>query len=674
MKFDKKELSLRNGISKEWIITNGIGGYSSSTILGANTRKYHGLLVAALNPPGKRFVVLSKLDESIEIEGEKHDLYTNICKNYISEGHKYIENFEKDIIPIFTYKVKDIEIKKLICMEYNKNSVCILYKIKNGKNNIKLNLAPVLNFRDFHVMKTNHEFQIVQEINEKKIKIAIDGNTDTPIYLYASEGNYIEHFNDTFRNMYYIEEERRGFYPEENHIVSGKYEMEIAARQQKEISFICSLEENIEEINVKNVIDNEVKRVNEIIYDTKLIAENKKGISKETQFIKDLIMATDSFIVNRPSFGLHTMIAGYPWFLDWGRDTAISYEGCFLLTKRYDLAKELLLLMVRDIKFGLVPNGYSGFDSRPLYNSADSSLLLFEQVYKYIYYTGDIKFIKNNIYESLVKIIDYYKKGTDLDDNNIYLDKDGLVSSGTAYTQNTWMDAKYGEFIATPRNGKAVEINSLWYNALMIMEELSKKTGNKKSSKKYLTMAQKCQESFIEKFYNQKRKCLYDVIGDKKIRPNQLFSISLSHPVIDPGSTMAKEIFDTVTKKLLTKYGLKTLAKGEEGYVDTYEGNSFRRDMSYHQGTVWTWLLGLYYDSLKNIIKEEKDKEQKRILENKLKKFIEETKKTFQKSLYEDDCVGNLSEIYDARTPHLPRGNYAQAWSVAEVLRIILEK
>lgn len=216
MKINTKDLVLKELIEKEWIITNGIGGYSSSTVIGMNTRKYHGLLVAPLTPPARRFLILSKIDESIEIKGKKYDLYSNMCKNYISEGYKYLEEFEKDYIPIFTYKVKDIVIKKIICMEHGRNTVCVLYKIQNNGENAKFTLTPIINFRDFHTVTINHEFQVKQNVNNKKVKIELDGNSNNPIYMYSSDGNYIEYYNNTFREMYYIEEEKRGFFPEEN--------------------------------------------------------------------------------------------------------------------------------------------------------------------------------------------------------------------------------------------------------------------------------------------------------------------------------------------------------------------------------------------------------------------------------------------------------------------------
>ena len=678
MEITKEKLNLEDGLSKEWLITNGIGGFCSSTIIGANTRKYHGLLIAPLTPPARRYLILSKLDEAVIIDGKEYGLYTNIGKNYISKGYKYQELFKKEYIPIFTYKVKDVTITKMICMEYGKNTVGVYYKIKNDGNEAKLTIAPLLNFRDFHRMSTNHNFELKQIINKNKVKVVIDKNAAYPIYMKMSEGIYIEHKNDTFNNMFYIEEEKRGFYPEENHTVSGVFEIEIPKKAEKEISFVCSFEENIDQINVKKLIENEIVRQNEI-YNKSLLIDNRKEKKtkkqlEEEQLIKDFITATDNFVVYRPSFRLHTLLAGYPWFLDWGRDSLISFEGLLLVTKRFDIAKEVLQTLVRDIKFGLVPNGYSGFDNRPLYNSVDASLLLFEQIQKYVEYTEDYEFVKENLYEKLKDVIENYKNGIDVDDNNIYLDTDYLIVSGTQNTQNTWMDAKCNNKAVTPRNGKAVEINSLWYNANIIMADLENKNGNKNDAKKYQELARKCKKAFNEKFYNKKRKCLYDVIGDAKIRPNQLFSMSLTYQVIDTNSEEAKNILNVVEKKLLNNYGLKTLAKGEENYVEIYEGDGYKRDTSYHQGITWPWLLGLYYNSLKNMIKNSKNKKQKVELEEKLEKFRAQIYKTFKNELNDNGCIGSIAELYDSVKPNLPKGAIAQGWSVAEVFRIILGK
>lgn len=666
-------VNFEEGIKKEWIIINGIGGFASSTMIGANTRRYHGLLIAPLTPPARRHLILSKVDESIEIDGTKYDLYTNVCKNYISQGYKYLKSFEKEYIPIYTYEVEDVTIKKYICIEYGKNTVVVYYQIYNKDHETKLTLTPVMNFRDFHAETYNHEFTIKQEEKNRKLKIELDGQAQTPIYMYSTDGKYITHQNDSFRNMFYIEEEKRGFGAEENHAIPGRYEIEIKPNETKEITFVTSLEANIEEIDGKKTISKEIVRIAELVYESNLIDKAKENENTEyTQLIRNFIISADNFVVYRPSFKLHTIIAGYPWFLDWGRDALISFEGILLKTRRFDVAKEVLLTMIRDVKFGLVPNGYSGYDNRPLYNSADSSLLLFEQVEKYLNYTNDETFVKEKMYPVLEKIIESYAEGIDVDENDIYLDEDGLISSGSPNIQNTWMDAKIGSYVVTPRNGKAVEINSMWYNALKIMEELTLKFETKQKANKYKKMSDLCKKSFIEKFYNKKRKCLYDVLGDSKIRPNQLFALSLTYPVLDPKSEIAKEMFNTVTKKLLNNYGLKTLAKGEENYVEVYEGDSFRRDMSYHQGITWPWLLGIYYNSFKKIL-EASNKTEKKELQEKYNKFVQNVKNTFIKEFNEGKTIGGISELYDSAKPFESKGTITQAWSVAEVFRIILE-
>ena len=669
MKFAKENLNLEFALEKEWIITNGIGGFASSTIIGANTRKYHGLLVAPIIPPARRTLILSKLDESIEVDGRKYDLYTNIGKSYISQGFKYQESFEKQYIPTFTYKVEDIEITKMICMERFKNTVGVYYKIKNGKTHSKLTLAPIMNYRDVHGMNHNHFYNIEQQINENKIEVKIDGGNS--IYMNISDGNYIQHQNDIFGGMFYIEEEKRGFEPEENHSVPGRFEIEIEPGEDKQISFICSLEENIEELDARALITKEKARLTKWINETKLIDNNK---TDKDELIKTFLVAIDNFIIKRPKFDTYSVIAGYPWFLDWARDTLISFEGLCLVTKKYDIAKKILKACTRDIKCGLVPNTYNEGDDSPLYNSVDASLLLFEQVKKYLDYTSDSEFVMKEIYPKLEEIILNYVNGIDLDNNNIYLDTDGLIVSGTEYTQNTWMDAKYAGIAVTPRNGKAVEINAMWYNALKIMSELAAKNEEKDKVKMYEKMATKCKSAFESKFYNKKRKCLYDVLGDGKIRPNQLFALSLTYPVLNPTSAEAKEMFDTVTKKLLNSYGLKSLAKGEQNYVEVYEGDGARRDFSYHQGITWTWLLGLYYNALKKLVSSSKTKTEKARYETMLKDFVKDVKATFIKEIDERGCVGSIAEIYDSRKPHTPKGTFAQAWSVAEVFRIILER
>ena len=668
MKYENFEFE--KALKQDWIVTNGLGGYSSSTILGINTRKYHGLLVAPLNPPGNRNLILSKVDESFESGGQEYPIYSNIGKDYISKGYQYLKAFEKEYIPIFTYEVDGAIIKKYICMEYGKNTVCVLYNIKNNEKRTKFKIAPIVNFRDFHTTTPNAEFELKQEIKDTKVKLII--NNQMPVYMKLSEGKYVEHINDTFRNMYYLEEEKRGQAAEENLSVPGVFEVKLRANEEKFVTFICSLEENIDELDGKNIINKEIVRITSELYDSYLLEPKKEYSPKYKMFMRDYIIASDNFIAYRPAFALYTIIAGYPWFLDWGRDALIAFEGITLIPRRFQVAKEVLLTFVRDIRYGLVPNGYSEYDGRPLYNSADASLLLFEQVRKYLEYTHDYEFLKNQLYDTLKRIIEEYINGIDLDGNNIHLDnEDGLLSSGTPQIQNTWMDAKIGNIIVTPRNGKAIEINALWYNALKIMESFANLYKEKELSKKYAELAKKCKESFIKKFYNKKRNCFDDLVGDNSIRPNQLFAIGLHYPVVEPNSVEAKTAFETVTKKLLTPYGLKTLAKGEKCYREIYEGDQIKRDMSYHQGITWPWLLGIYSDSFLNIINAEKNKTKKKELEEQYSKFAQNVEDTFYNEMYNRSTVGSISELYDSAKPYEAKGAFAQAWSVAEVFRII---
>lgn len=581
-------------------------------------------------------------------------------------------------MPTFIYKVKNIQITKTICMEYGKNTVCIYYKIKNANKRAILTLAPLLNFRNYHYTSTDHKFRLEQEIEGNKLRVSIDENKNNPIYICVPDSKYIIHNDNSFDNMFYVEEEKRGFIAEENHAIPGVFNILIEPNEEKEISFVCSLEKDIENKNAKEIIKEETERLDKVIAETGLI-ENKKEskTNKEVELqelTKKLIIASDNFVTYKPAFDSYTIMAGYPWFIDWSRDTLIAFEGLLLVTKRYDIARQVLISCTRDINSGLIPNGYSDNDNKPLYNSVDSSLLLFEQVQKYLEYTEDYQFIKENLYDKLKSIIENYACGIDLDGNNIYLDYDNLIVSGTEQTQNTWMDAKYDGKAITPRNGKVVEINALWYNALRIMADLENKIGKKANSKQYKELAERTKLSFNDKFYNKKRKCLYDVIGDSKIRPNQLFALSLTYPVVDIDSEMAKNIFEVVTKKLLNNYGLKTLAKGEENYVEVYEGNGFQRDSSYHQGITWVWLLGLYYNTLKNMINSQKNKKDKEILEEILNDFINNVQKTFTKEVSTSGCIGGIAEMYDSKKPHLPKGTINQAWSVSEVLRIITRK
>ena len=667
---------------REWIITNGLGGFSSSTDIGINARRYHGLLIAPINPPGLRKLILSKVDESIEIGDKKYNLYVNSINEGEEEKSKYLQKFEKTIIPIFTYKVKNVIIEKSICMIYGKNTVAVNYRISNQKEKAKLLLTPLVNFRDFHAQTREMEFNYLQTINNGKLQLEF-GNGNQKINIYVKNSKYKQYEDNIFYSMYYEKEKERGFDAYENHAIPGTFEVEIKPNEDKEITFLCSLEgkygntlEELEKLEGSIIIENEIKRIDKQIKESKLLECLPKQDEEKQSYIdlvNKYIIASDNFIVYRPNLKLHTLIAGYPWFLDWGRDSLIAFEGLLLLPKRYKIAEEVLLTFIINVKQGIVPNGFDEYDGHCLYNSADSSLLLFEQVQKYLKYTKNYKFVKENLYEKMKEIVKCYLEGTNIDSNNIYLDKeDYLIVSGTIDTQNTWMDAKVNGIPATPRNGKVVEINALWYNSLKIMQNLAKKFEDKESENEYKILSKKCQVSFEKLFYNENKKSLYDVIGDAKVRPNQLFAISTTYPVLKNNKEISKKIFITVTQKLLNKYGLKTLAEGEEGFEAIYEGSPLKRDSIYHQGPTWTWLLGPYYDAFNNIIAIEKDKENKEKLRRNLMQFKVNIAKTFTKEMIKGNTIGSICEIYDSTNTSTGKGAFAQAWSVSEVFRILL--
>ena len=670
---------------KEWIITNGLGGFASSTDFGGmNTRRYHGLLIASLNPPQNRTLVLSKIDESIEIGEKKYCFYTNKVKGYIQEGYKYLEKFEKEIMPIYTFKINDVLIEKTICMVHEKNAVVIVYKISNKKLKARINLTPLVNFRDFHSETHTQLFDYNQHILENKIQI--DYKNGNMLNLYVSDSNYKQHNHDIFYAMHYDVEQERGFDADENHFIPGTFSVDLKPNEDKIITVVCSLEgkyginiNEIQNINGEEIVKQEIKRINKQITESKLLSnkDNKLYIESNDlykQLILKYMVASDNFVVYRDSTKLHTTLAGYPWFLDWGRDSFISFEGLLLLTKKFQIAREVLLTFSNKLKCGIIPNGFSEYDGKPLYNSVDSSLLFFEAVNKYIEYTNDYDFVKEKLYGVMKSIINNYIDGTNLDNNNIYLDeRDFLLSAGTEDTQNTWMDAKVNGKAITPRNGKSVEINAMWYNALTIMYKLNKKWNKHIAQIEYSYLASKTKRSFMKKFYNEDKNCLYDVLGDDRIRPNQIFALSLSYPVLECDKKIAKEVFVTVTKRLLNKYGLQTLAKGEKDYSPIYEGDSEERDSKYHQGITWPWLLGPYYDALNNLIKYEKDEEQKQKLEKSLNKFKGSVAEVFINEMIDGNTIGGISEVYDSKENSKGKGAFEQAWSVSEVFKILLK-
>lgn len=623
-----KEISgaLEENLKKEWLLTNGIGGYSSSTILGTNTRKYHGLLVAALGEHLDRYMTLSKINEMVEINGKTYSISTNECPNYIEKGYIYEEVFERKTLPEFLYDVKGVKIAKKIAMVYGENKVAIQYHIVNTtKQEILFHMMPFVNFRNHHCVKNAEAYE--QKYDNKILEINI--SKANKLFIKVVDAEYAPFHNTFYQNMYYRVEQSRGFEATENHYIPGEFFVNVEADSKKEVIFIAEVSEkwSTEDKFLKSLIKKEEIRQEKIC----------KIANAHTELEKELVLAADQFIIQKGKE--KTIIAGYPWFNDWGRDTFIALEGLTLKNNRYSDAKSILKYFATYIKDGLVPN-YIQDGGGQAYNTVDASLWYIEAVNKYISYTNDLATLEE-LYPKLLEIIEAYKNGTMY---SIKMQPDGLISAGSSETQLTWMDAKIGDYIPTPRDGKAVEINALWYNALKVMENLSAKIEKEFSS----ALSKKVKESF-RKFYTDDG--LLDTIDPirEEIRPNQIIALSLSYPVV--GGEKAIEILSLAKEKLLTDKGLRTLSSEDCQYVGRYSGDSMSRDSAYHQGTVWTWLLGEYAKAYRNIYH---------------KKF------TFDKiqELLTDGCIGSIAEIYDGDEPREANGALSQAWGVSAMIMI----
>ncbi|MBZ4646613.1 MAG: hypothetical protein PWR27_1319 [Petroclostridium sp.] len=639
--------TFEQGIQREWLLTNGIGGFSSSTIIGANTRRYHGLLIASLKPPVMRHLILSKLDESIIINGISYNLYTNQTIGHISEGYLYQQRFIMDPIPTYVYNVEDIFIEKKICMVYGENKIIIMYKIIPGERGCKLKIAPLVNFRDYH-FNSSKSYLNFEQREEENGTVVRPQYYDIDIFLNISEGRYIKQDDLYFYNMDYAIERERGLHSIEDHYIPGLFEVEINPGKEKYITITAGIGQQ-EKLDGNRVIEAELNRINSLV--------NNAGYQDD--FVNSLVKACDNFIVYRESTHSKTVIAGYPWFTDWGRDTMISLPGLTLVTKRYDDAKNILYTFSHYIKHGLIPNMFPDAGEEPGYNTVDAALWYIHAVYKYLQYTGDYEFIKTNIYERLKEIIDSYAGGTLY---NIKMDDDGLISAGSSAIQLTWMDAKIGDWVVTSRHGKAVEVNALWYNALNIMAHISGYFGE--NNFRYLEIASRVKISFEKQFWNEKKQCLFDIVNeegkDDKIRPNQIFAMSLAFPIIE--GEKARHVVNVVLQQLYATYGLRSLSPLNNEYIGIYAGDQFKRDAAYHQGTAWSWLIGHFITAYRKTYNY--SEESRQFCLNLIRPFKDHLK---------DACVGSISEIFDGNPPNIPRGCFAQAWGVAEVLRAYVE-
>jgi predicted glycogen debranching enzyme len=656
-----------DALGLEWLVTNGLGGYASSTVLGVNTRKYHGLLVAALNPPTNRHVLLSKLDEEIQIGNATYKLGINEFRDtFYPNPQGLLRGFSLNPLPTFKHKAQGVTIQKTLFMPPGKNATVVNYEIRNGeKNGVTVRIFPLINFRHFY--HTTHKDQRPWNFVPKSYSqaFALQFVPQNHVLLLSStKGKYHESQGVWVENLYFRVDASRGEDCFDDCLLLGYFELPINPESHEQFSVIAVFENTEEE--TQNLLK-ELREANPYALELRrkealLTSFQKRFPNAEmTDSLRWLVLATDLFIVNRVSTQGKSVVAGYHWFEDWGRDALISLPGLTLVTGRFQDAREILLTFKRYCSQGLVPNCFPDREGdKPEYNTVDASLWYVNAVLQYTKYTGDFEFVKKELWTTLQSIIDHYAKGTL---HNICMDKDELIAHGPRLT---WMDATINNTPATPREGKAVEIQALWYNTLKTMQQLAKHFNQKSPEQAYAQMAEKTKESFVEKFWNAEKSCLFDVISDEQkdasLRPNQILAVSLDYSMLDHAKSEA--VVNTVRDHLLCEYGLRTLTADDKRYIGKYEGDWKHRNQAYHNGTVWPWLLGPFITAFLRVKKHE-TKWREFIYQKFLHPFLQKT--ILQAGL------GTISEIFDGDEPHLPRGCIAQAWSVAEPLRAFVE-
>ena len=649
-------VDLDAALRREWLETNGLGGFASSTIVGLNTRRYHGLLVAATKPPVGRVVMLSKLEETIFIENQSFDLCANRYPGVVHpQGFRYLKQFRLDPFPVFTYEIEGVEIEKTVFMIHGENSTVVQYDLKNNNHaerikDVRLELRPLIAFRDYH--STTHENDAINPAVEQRPGMAtIAPYEGLPSLHLAHNAVELQKAGDWYRNFEYDAERERGLDFSED--LFNPYILRFDLCLRRQASVIASTEQR-DASRATEYRQAEITRRKNVF-----VSSPPASQMVHDAFAQDLANAADQYIVSRGD--QKTVIAGYHWFSDWGRDTMIALPGLTLPTGKHEVARSILRTFAQHVDQGMLPNRFPDAGEAPEYNTVDATLWFFEAARAYLAYTGDLDFVRNELYPVFADIISWHVRGTRY---GIKIDPSGLLSSGEQAVQLTWMDAKVGDWVVTPRRGKPVEIQALWYNALCIMADLASRFGDEAGQKRYRNMATVASYSFNCLFWNENTGCLYDVINgaspDPSIRPNQIFAVSLTHSMLS--SERATRVVEKVQEHLLTPYGLRTLAPTDPQYRGRYTGGPRERDGAYHQGTVWPWLMGPF---LTAYIKVNGGTDVARCQ-------AAEWLAPLQDHLA-DGGLGHISEIFDGDAPQRPCGCVAQAWSVAEVLRAYLE-
>jgi len=645
--------------AREWLVTNGIGGFASGTVSGGVTRRYHGLLIAALQPPLGRYHLVASLDEIVRYSGATYALATHRWASGAvdPQGFRYLESFRLEgTIPVWTYALADALIEKRVWMAQGENTTFIQYTLVRSSGPLEMELKALVNYRDFHSSTHAGDWRMNIAPVEHGVKVlAFEGAT--PFYLKSAQAT-CETQHEWYRDCFLQAEKERGLDDHEDHLFAAQFQATLNGGES--VAIVVSTEANAS-------LDTAAARAQRTDHEASLLRSWTRQVQKSAPpapgWLRQLVLAADQFVVRRSlpeEPDGRSIIAGYHWFGDWGRDTMIALPGLALATGRSDIARLILLAFAQYVDAGMLPNNFPDAGGKPAYNTVDAALWYFEAVRQYFAAAQDAATLQQ-LFPVLAGMVEAHAAGTRY---NIHVDSaDGLLYAGGPGVQLTWMDAKVGDWVVTPRTGKPIEINALWINALDTMGQFARLLG--KSAESYERRSAQAKTSF-QKFWNAERQCCFDVIDvpgesigtgkkggkDAALRPNQILAVSL--PLSPLFKEQQKSVVDTCAQQLLTCYGLRSLASGEPGYQGHYGGDQRSRDAAYHQGTVWGWLLGpfalahfrVYADRAAAL------------------RFLEPLGQQIRSY-----GLGTLAEIFDGDPPHTPRGCIAQAWTVGEILR-----
>jgi predicted glycogen debranching enzyme len=635
------ELSAR----REWLVTNGIGGFACGTIAGINTRRYHGLLVASLDPPVQRTLLLAKLDVTALYRGRNYPLATNAFADgtIAPRGFVHLDSFALDgQLPVWTWLIGDALVEQRVWMTHGQNTTYSSFRLIRGTDPVQLELTPLCAYRDFHSHHRGRRDTLVTAVENG---IRVDSFFGAVPYRLLSDRGEWQIAPQWYWNFKHRVESARGLDDLEDLVSPARLRLTL---EPGIAATIIATSETTEPLPPSASLRAEQGRQSEL-----LRAAHSHGLLDTDEVsIRQLVLAADQFVVGRQAGT--TVIAGYPWFSDWGRDTMIALPGLALTTGRPEIAATIIRTFARFVSEGMLPNLFPDAGHPPEYNTVDATLWYFVAIDEYLRATGDTALLVD-LYATLRDIVHWHQRGTRF---SIRVDPaDGLLRAGEPGVQLTWMDAKVGDWVVTPRTGKPVEINALWCNVLTIMRDFAARLGDHESAAEYASAARRAAQSFRERFWFAAGGYLYDVVDgpqgdDPSLRPNQIFAVSLRHCPLD--DERARSVVDICARRLWTPVGMRSLAPQAAGYTGLYAGGPRERDAAYHQGTVWSWLLGPFVCAHYRVYR---DAAQARAYLDGIRSHLR------------DACIGQVSEIFDGDPPFAAAGCFAQAWGVAEILR-----